>query len=223
MAENLNEIWAKSRSLSEHFLDVLNNVDIQKSILENYQSPEIENTSNFAMTLDSINKSMAASIYRKQRHTEASERLRNQLVAAEIALIGVREYVDAFKIERIQPDFWIGANISPETNDAHLGPIRFSKLRIVSTSITERESAEFSLRGQEILRLEAVRECEKLGIVDLSGGPKSRRSGSNNILIRTDIYLDYLKHKYPDMDFEVWGYSESSFERTESIHKKKKL
>ena len=223
MAENLNEVWAKSYSLSEHFSDILINVDIQNSMVEYYNSPEIENASNFAMTLDSISKSMAASIDRKQKHTNAIDQLRNQLVAAEIALIGVREYSDAFTIENIGPDFWIGANIRPETNEADLGAIRFSKLRIVSTPAIEKEAAPHSLRSQESLRFEAVRECEKLGIVDLTGGPKSRRRGFNNILVRTDIYLDYLKDKYPDMDFEVWGYSESSFERTESIHKKKKL
>ncbi|KCZ60301.1 hypothetical protein [Hyphomonas atlantica] len=222
MAENLNEIWANSRHLSEYYSEIFEDVAIENSALQSHQSSNTENMTNFAMMLDSFNKSMAASVNHNQRHTKAIEQLRNELVGAEIALVGVREHAGAFAIERVEPNFWIGANIRPETNEADLGETRFSKLRIVSTPINENAHAQFHSRRQEILRLEAVRECEKLGRVDLSGGPKSRRNRSNNIQIRTDIYLEYLKDKYPDMDFEAWGYSDSSFERTENAHKKKK-
>ena len=225
MAENLNKIWAKAKPLSNYFEQLIQEMDFDESGYEE-RIADLRDDVSDNPTLSSLNgltRQLIAMGRDKTKKELGITELRNRIVSEDLILIGryENEHLD-FKIVRPNEEFWLGAKIWPDTNKAELGDLCIDELRVQEKAPEAANPTLDSERELENFRQDAIRHCEAMGLVDLSGGPKSRRNGKNNILIRTDVYLTYLREKYPSENFERWGFSEKSFERSEGTYKKQK-
>ncbi|WP_439619818.1 hypothetical protein [Hyphomonas sp.] len=168
----------------------------------------------------------AQSAYDSAR-SQAITSMRKRLVAGYATAIGVRANGKGkHALVEIEPSAWIAAEISPEQDIAYFNDRELRDIVIVETQRDDQSSNQLPVQANselpaDGLRSEAVAQCEKAGLVDLYGGPKSKRNGTNNIKFRTQIYLDWIRRTYPNENTERRGFSPKSFEVTEKAHKNK--
>lgn len=208
MAENLNEIWAKSNPLATYFAEKLAivegaNSESLSTKLKNSELPEGANSMTIALSsaARTLIISQAQSEYRKR----AMFVLRNELVAGELKLIGIAS--DTGNISVIDANYWISAELVPETNDALSDVVSYRDLRVVSPKTigaTARKLAKGPKNYQQD-RIEVISACIDESLVDFA---------RHNLDGRFGIYRSWIEKNRPEWNV-ARGFSKKAFEADE--------
>jgi len=132
--------------------------------------------------------------------------LRNALIGGELELIGIDETTHSLVM--IAPDFWIGAEVHPETDAASSAQQSFCDLRVIKVSV-EGRSAASPIRGPKNFRsdrIEVITACIDEGLVDFK---------RHNLNTRHEIYLDWIALNRPGWETRR-GFGVKAFEAAES-------
>ncbi|GGB70065.1 hypothetical protein [Henriciella pelagia] len=212
MAENLNKIWAKSKPLKHYFDELLAAIRDQNSeqLIEQIKHLDIaESSTNLNRTLSSAAQSLAISNAEREYRSDAYDQLRNALIAEEIRLIGITDQDNS--IVEIGPDYWIGADISAELNQARSDDRSFRDLRVLKaqyTPPTERPPTT-GPKSAKSRRVAIITACLEAGLTDFD---------RDNIETRFAAYRRYIDEHHPHWDTRS-KFSLKSFERDEKIFK----
>ena len=208
MAENLNEIWAKSNPLMAYFAEKLAIVEKANSEslstkLKNSELPEGANS--MAVALSSAGRTLIISHAQSEYRKQAMFVLRNELVAGELELIGIAS--DTGKISVIDADYWITAELAPETNGALSDVVSYRDLRVVSPKTIGAAARKLAKgpKNYQQDRIEVISACIDEGIVDFS---------RHNLDNRFEIYLGWIEKKRPEWNV-ARGFGKKAFEADE--------
>lgn len=233
MAKSALDIWASATKLSEYFQGLIDENPIdEKTILNQFSRISEPSKSNNSSIANLARQTRSAAIQKQIARAQKSirnallEQTLNVLRQGGLNLVGrIRRDGQSAKVEFIEREYWIDAELVPEDNSAISPSANYDELRIAledAASPTNSLSNE-PQRETMRLRMEAVQACIDNGSVDLPLERRPKRDGGNNLQVRVPIYLQYLSETY-DQNFEdLTGYSDKSFERTEiEINKKRR-
>ena len=200
MAEKLNKIWAKSKPLKHYFEELVAAIRDRKSqqLIEQIEQLEApENSTNFNRTLSTAARSMAVSNAEREYKNEAHDQLRNASIAEEIRLIGIADQDNS--IVEIPPVYWIGADISPELNQATSDGRSFRDLRVLDVlySPSMEVASTIGPKSYKARRLEVISACIHEKLVDFQ---------NDNLEKRFAAYLFWISRNRTDWDIKrVFG------------------
>lgn len=243
MAEDLIKIWANSEPLPAYFSRLfgdefeqivcaeITQITELTSSSKNHELYEGHKYSDLFNMVDELSASFGKSRIENEHRTEMFDaHIKPKLLADQLSIIALAEEQGDDLPQIILPKFWLRAKISKDLNSANSAEYRFTELKVLedasplrlgSDELPKEGSPAQILREPARLRLEAIKTCVDQGKVDLSGGPRARRDGRNNLYVRWEVYITYLNETYGDDFEELEGFSEKSFERSEINFKKK--
>jgi len=210
MVENLNKIWSKSRPLSSYFAEKLVAVkaadaDRLSKKLKETELPKDAGANAIAQALLSSGRTLLIANAEAEYRKAALFDLRNALIGGEAKLIGIEDGTRSLVL--IDPDFWIGAEVYPETDQASSEQQSFRDLRIIALGI-EGGPIGPSTKGPKSYsadRIEIILACIDEGLVDFN---------RHNLDRRFDIYLGWIKANRPSWNTKR-GFGKKAFEAAE--------
>lgn len=223
MTENINKIWATSGPLSDLFERII--IEIKSALPEQITAePDFSERLDKDPTLRSLNN-LAKTFAENSRYNEARKKaagkLRNLLVSGEISLVG--RAVHHGRIVQVKDEFWIGAEISPELNQAELGDVLIDELRVIGgdnqipaapipqgTEVSPNSPYGKKIPAAKKIRALAIEACFSAGDIDFD---------DQNLEQRLHHYRAWILQEYPQVDVDQTGYGIKSWEADETAFK----
>ncbi len=223
--QKLEQIWAKAVYLRDEFEARKTDQPISEELKRKWDA-----------TPKTLRVNTQKGILSDLHHHDAWRRTRDQLISelSVGALVGIGRRIEQDRVaglEEIPIVFWATAELDVSDNQATGKSCSYDRIKLSTHRLQAVGDADIAtdpyLEGKKPvsdLRMEAVLACIQNGAVELRKDRYSKRDGTNNITVRVNSYLDWIRSTYSEATAELAGLSEKSFENTENeINKNKDL